>query len=201
MSSKAVAQLSIQRPISPTPCEVSVAGQLLLERKSSKSSGPIERLAASKERPGRTQWRRRGTAIIERCDRSAQNTRFTPSSMHFWRMNTSMSAMIVHDRSASSMVAQSTAMSSVFRHRRACAMPQAHVGPRCRAWCSTAPSQPSFIACAPSRPKCHKSAASVTSCSSRRKAVVAPQWPPFFAWQQGRPAPVPSLPRGNRAVL
>ena len=174
----------------------------MLQRKSSKIERP------DRERDGRFQGAARShamapsrAAMIERCDRSAQNTRFTPSSMHFWRMNTSVSAMIVHDRSASSMVAQSTAMSSVFRHRRACAMPQAHVGPRCRAWCSAAPSQPSFIACAPSRPKCHKSAASVTSCSSRRKAVVAPQWPPFFAWQQGRPAPVPSLPRGNRAVL
>ena len=90
--------------------------------------------------------------------------------MHLRRTNTAMFPVLEHDRSASSTVVQSTTMSTVFRHRRAHAMPRAHVRPRCRAWCSAAPSQPSFIACAPSWPKCSESAASVASCSSRRRS-------------------------------
>ena len=114
--------------------------------------------------------------------------------MHLWRTTTSTFAMLEHDRSTSSPVVQSTTMSTVFQHRCAHAMLRVHVDPRRRAWCSAAPLQPSFIACAPSRPKCSESAASVASCSSRREAVVAPRWPPFFARQQGRPAPVPPFP-------
>ena len=51
MSSKAVAPLSIQRPISPTPCEVSVA-EHLSERRKQRFSGPtIEHRRLSEERP------------------------------------------------------------------------------------------------------------------------------------------------------
>ena len=193
ISSKEVAQLWLQRPKSSTPCEVSVAGSLL-------PSAPIEHGARFQGAARSPQWRRRETAVIERCDRSTQYTCFTPSSMHLRRTNTAMFPVLEHDRSACSTVVQSTTMSTVFQHRRAHAMPRAHVGPRCRAWCSAAPSQPSFIVRVPSRPKCSESAASVASCSSRREAVVAPRWPPFFARQQGRPAPVPPFPRGILAV-
>ena len=150
MALKDVDQLSIQRPISSMPCEVSVAGSSCSSENRAKSSDLIER-------DGRFQGAARShamapsrAAMIERCDRSAQNTCFPPSSMHLRRTNTSVSPMLEHDRSASSTVVQSTTMLPVVRHRHAHAIPRVHVGPQRRASRSTAPPRPSFAACASS---------------------------------------------------
>ena len=70
-------------------------------------SAPIERGGRFQGAARSPQWRRRETAVIERCDRSTQYTCFTPSSMHLRRTNTAMFPVLEHDRSASSTVVQS----------------------------------------------------------------------------------------------